>query len=214
MSVAGLPVAWVTGLVVLGLVLFTGTWAGSLVTVAHEGGHIAVAALTGRAPSGFRVHEGTGGGYTTIVGGWGLGLILTLMAGYVTPPLLGLGGAYLVLDGRSGAVLWVAVVLLAGVAFLAETAFTTVLVLLAGLGIGYAAVRGDPEVQRWLATALVWLMLLGGVSSLRGQGFGRKDSDAAVLARNTLIPRVVWVAGFWFVALGCLWWGGRALLAG
>lgn len=209
---ADLPVAWVTGVVVLLLVVFTGSWAGALVTVAHEGGHLAVAALTGRSPSGFRVHEGAGGGYATFAGGWGLGLILIFFAGYVTPPVLGLGGAWLVLHDRSWLVLWGAVALLAGVLFLAETAFTWVLVVVAGCGIGWAALRGDAELQRWLATGLVWLMLLGGVWSLRGQGFGRGGSDAARLAEHTLVPRVLWVAGFWFVALACLWLGGRALL--
>jgi hypothetical protein len=208
-----LPVAWVTGVAVLLLVVTTGSWAGSLVTVAHEGGHIAAAALTGRAPQGFRVHEGVGGGYTTFAGGWGLGLILVFLAGYVTPPLIGLGGAWLVLHGWSEVVLWGAVALLLGVLFLADTAFTIVLVLLAAGGIGWAALRGDPDVQHWLATGLVWLMLLGGAWSLRGQGLGRRGSDAAQLAEHTLVPRVVWAAGFWAVALGCLWLGGRAMLA-
>jgi hypothetical protein len=207
-----LPVPWVTGVLVALLVVFTGNWAGALVTVAHEGGHLAVAALTGRAPQGFRVHEGVGGGVTRFAGGWGPGLILIYLAGYVTPPLLGLGGAWLMLTGRAWAVLWGAVLLLAGVLFLADTAFTWVLVVLAGAGIGWAALRGAPDVQDLLATGLVWLMLLGGVWSLRGQGLGRLGSDAARLAENTLVPRVVWVAAFWFVALGCLWTGGRALL--
>ncbi|MGE0297388.1 M50 family metallopeptidase [Pseudonocardia sp.] len=207
-----LPVAWVTGVVVALAVLFTGSWAGALVTVAHEGGHVAVAALTGRRPAGFRVHEGVGGGVTRFAGSWGPGLVFVYLAGYVTPPLLGLGGAWLVLDGRAWVVLWGAVLLLAGVLFLAETAFTWVLVVLAGAGIGWAALRGAPDVRDLLATGLVWLMLLGGVWSLRGQGWGRRGSDAAQLAANTLVPRAFWVLAFWGVALGCLWFGGRALL--
>lgn len=207
-----LPIAWVTGVVVALLVVFTGSWAGALVTVAHEGGHVLVAALTGRRPAGFRVHEGPGGGVTRFAGGWGPGLLMVFLAGYLTPPLLGLGGAWLVLDGRSWVVLWGAVLLLAGVLFLAETVFTWVLVLIAGAGIGWAALQGTPEVRDLLATALVWLMLLGGVWSLRGQGWGRQGSDAAQLAANTLVPRAFWVAVFWAVALGCLFLGGRALL--
>ena len=39
-----------------------------------------------------------------------------------------------------------------------------------------------------------------------------EKSDAAHLARDTWIPTIVWVALFWFVALICLWAGGRRLL--
>ena len=47
---------------------------------------------------------------------------------------------------------------------------------------------------------------------MRGMGWGVSGSDAADLARFTWIPAVVWVALFWFVALLCLFLGGRRLL--
>lgn len=52
------PSALLAGFVVLLLVIFTGSWAGSLVTVAHEGGHMALAALTGRNHQGFSTARG------------------------------------------------------------------------------------------------------------------------------------------------------------
>lgn len=210
--VVGQPVAWGIGLLVLVAVVFTGTWAGSLVTVAHEGGHMAVAALVGRGPRGFWINENVGGGATRVTGGWGAGRILTLLAGYLTPPLVGLAGATAVVDGLSWSVLWAALILLVGAFLQADGLFTHLVVLLAGLGIGWVAVRGSAEVQTASAVALVWLMLLGGVRSLVHLGLGGGESDAAALAHDTWIPRILWVALFWTVALGCLWAGGRRLL--
>lgn len=63
-----------------------------------------------------------------------------------------------------------------------------------------------------LAVALVWLMLLGGVRSLVNLGLGADKSDTAQLSAATWIPRVVWAALFWVVALVCLWFGARLLV--
>lgn len=211
-SVAGQPVVHITGFIVLMLVTFTGTWVGSLVTVAHEGGHMVVSVLTGRYNGSFKVNETTGGGETAVDTSWGAGAILSLLAGYLTPPLVGLTGANLVLAGQSWSLLWASIVLLLGAYFQARDIFTILVVTLAGAGIGWTAVQGGPALQAGVAVGVVWLMLLGGVRSLVGQGWGVNGSDAAQLARVTLIPRIVWVALFWFVAIVCLWVGGRRLL--
>jgi hypothetical protein len=208
----GSPVVLLAGFVALILVVFTGTWAGSLVTVAHEGGHVVVALLSGREVFGLRVNETPGGGVTTYRGGWGVSLIFISLAGYLTPPLLGLAGSALVLAGKSWSVLWVAIVLLVGAFVHARDNFTATVVVLATVGIGWAAFAGSPGVRGFLAVVLVWWMLFGGITSLRGMGLGASGSDAADLARRTWIPAIVWVALFWFVALLCLLVGGRRLL--
>jgi hypothetical protein len=210
------PGSWavvVGGLVALALVALTGTWAGSIVTVAHEGGHLLLVLLSGNNPLGFAVHEDTGGGVTVFYGPRGVSLIFISLAGYTTPPLLGLAGAHLVLDGKSWSVLWAALVLLGGSLLHARGLFTVLIVVLAGVGIGWAALRGDATVQAVTATTLVWWMLLGGVRSLVPLGLGGgESSDAGQLSRDTWIPAVIWVAGFWLVALACLWAGGGRLL--
>lgn len=208
----GSPVVYVAGFVALLLVVFTGTWAGSIVTIAHEGGHVAVALLSGRNPSGFVVNEGSGGGETRFVGGWGVSLVFIALAGYLTPPLIGLAGASLVLDGKAWSVLWAAVILLLGSFLHARGMFTNLVVVLAGVGIGCVAVSGSSALQTFVALALVWWMLFGGVRSLIGQGLGTSGSDASELSRYTWIPSVFWVALFWFVAIICLWVGSRWLL--
>jgi Peptidase M50B-like len=211
-SVAGTPVVYISGVVVVVLLAFANTWVESLVTVAHEGGHIAVAILTFRRPTVFHVNEKTGGGATKADASWGAGAILTGLAGYLTPPLVGLGGANLLLAGKAWSLLWASLILLFGAYFKAKDLFTVLIVTLAGVGIGWTAVQGRPDLQAGVGVGLVWLMLIGGVTSLRGMRFGVDKSDAAILARYTLVPAVVWVALFWFVAIVCLWVGGRRLL--
>lgn len=139
-------------------------------------------------------------------------LPLVLAAGYLTPPLAGLAGAALVVAGKSWSLLWVAIILLLGAWAKSQGLFTGLIVLLAGAGVGYVAVEGSPQVQSVLAVALVWLMLLGGVRSLVNLGLGADKSDTAQLSAATWIPRVVWAALFWVVALVCLWFGARLLV--
>lgn len=79
----GASVVHVGGFIALLLVVFTGTWAGSIVTVAHEGGHVAMALLSGRRLSGFVVNENTGGGETRFEGGWGVSLVFIGLAGWL-----------------------------------------------------------------------------------------------------------------------------------
>lgn len=212
-SVAGEPVVHVAGVVVVLLLATIPTWVEPFVTVAHEGGHIAVSILTGRYNGTFHVKQGSYAGETAADVSWGAGGILSALAGYLTPPLVGLGGAVLVLEGRAWSVLWASVLLLLGALFQAKDFYTALIVLLAGGGIGWAAVAAAPEVQAGIAVGLVWLMLIGGITTMRGQRFGgAPTSDAGQLARLTWIPGLLWVALFWFVAIVCLWVGGRRLL--
>jgi hypothetical protein len=106
----------------------------------------------------------------------------------------------------------VAVLVLLGAYFEADDLFTSMIVLLAGGGIGWAAIGGNALVQAVVAVAVVWLMLFGAIRSLWHLGWGGGDSDAGQLSRVTWIPSFVWVAFFWFVALLCLWAGARRLL--
>jgi hypothetical protein len=85
----------------------------------------------------------------------------------------------------------------------------TVLVLLV---VGWAAFAGGPTLQAAVAVGLTWWMLIGGAywssSGLWGGGTG----DAAHMAEQTWIPRILWDLAFAFVGLVCLWAGARRLL--
>jgi hypothetical protein len=115
--------------------------------------------------------------------------------------------------GKSWSLLWAALFLLFEALLKAADTFTRLIVLLAGVGIGWILAKGGPTLQAGVAVALVWLMLIGGVTTLVGQGFGVDTSDAALLSGYTLIPRILWVGLFWLVAILCLWVGARRLTA-
>jgi hypothetical protein len=126
------------------------------------------------------------------------------LLGFLTPPLLGLAGAYLVLAGQAWPVRWVVLVLLFVAYLKTRDMFTTVIVLLLGAGIGWVAVRGDPELQAGVAVAPVWLLLLGAITPRPVPGESKKTSD--------LTPGLLGLALVWFVAILALWVGGCRLL--
>jgi hypothetical protein len=154
------------------------------------------------------------GGATTYlsVQGWGPGRILTSFAGYVAPPLVGLSGAALLAPGNAWLLLWTAVALFVLAWIKARGEIATFVVLLLAIAIGYVAIYGSPTLQAAFAAGLVWLLLVGG---LRDAAIATTDStsDAGKLARDTLIPSVVWRAVFVAIALYCLWKGSRLLLS-
>ena len=217
-SVQGEPVVFISAFVVLVLWGFARSWVESLVTIAHEGGHMVMVVLTGRSLTHFyiseRESEGQSGGATSYRGptGSSVGEILIGLAGYLTPPLLGLAGVSLVLHGKAWSVLVAAAVLLFAAFLKARDMFTIVVVLLILAGVGAAAFLGSPGLQAGVAVAIVWVMLIGGVTTLEGQGLGSSGSDADELAKVTWIPAFVWVALFVFVAIVCLWVGTRRLV--
>ena len=200
------PVLGATAVAVLLLVGLAYQAVGALVTLVHEGGHVAANALTGRRIHYFEVSEGGAGVTVSTDRGWGPARILVSAAGYTAPPLLGLGGATLLARGAVQPLLWTAVVLLVLALPKAEREWTTALVLLSVVATGYTAIYGSVALQGAIAAGLVWLLLFGGVRSAV-ESSTADISDAAALARNTLIPRIVWKAGFVALALYCLWQG-------
>ena len=187
------------------------------VTIAHEGGHALVAVLVGRRLSGIRLHSDTSGLTVTRGRASGPGMALTLLAGYPTPSLLGLGGAWLLAAGRTTLLLWVLVVLLLAVLVNIRNLYGLVAVLVAG-GVVFAVSWYAPsDVQAAFAYAVVWFLLVGGVrpvGELQALRARRRagDSDADQLARLTRLPGLVWVGVFGAVNLAALVLGGYLLL--
>lgn len=210
--VIGEPLAFGIGFVVLVLVAFTGVLADSLVTVAHEGGHMLTNLLTGRGNERFTLDEKEdrvdGATYPVDPGGW-LSRLIVGVSGYPTPPLVGLGGAYVIADGNSFGVLLVGIVLLAAALLVADGTSAWVSTGAALAGVAWAVIAGSPYVQAAVAVGLVWLLLVGGVRQVvadRGGGDGRN------LRNLTLIPVPVWYGVFLVIAVVSLWVGGRVLL--
>ncbi|MCF0096556.1 M50 family metallopeptidase [Micromonospora sp. MH99] len=188
------------------------------ITIAHEGGHALVALLTGRKLRGIRLHSDTSGLTLSAGRPTGPGMILTLLAGYVAPPLIGLAGAWLLGGNRITLLLWVAVVLLLAMLVMIRNAFGVVSLLVTGALVFAVSWYATPQVQAAFAYTGVWFLLLGGVRPVvelqRLRARGRMPaSDADQLAGLTPFPAFFWVTVFALVNLVALI-AGALLLAG
>ncbi|MFI9229333.1 M50 family metallopeptidase [Streptomyces rimosus] len=216
------PPPWlvvVTAVVALAVITPYRSWrlSRNAITIAHEGGHGLVALLSGRRLSGIRLHSDTSGLTVSRGKPTGLGMILTAAAGYVTPSLLGLLGAWLLASGHITALLWGATALLAAMLLMIRNAYGVLTVVLAGAAFFLVSWLTAPEVQAAFAYAVVWFLLLGGVRPpFELQGKRRRgragDSDPDQLARLTRVPAAVWLGLFHVVTLCSLAGGGRWLL--
>ncbi|GHF62958.1 M50 family metallopeptidase [Streptomyces griseosporeus] len=216
------PDLWVviaTGVAALAVVVPQAVWrvARNAITIAHEGGHGLVALLTGRQLTGIRLHSDTSGLTVSRGKPYGLGMILTAVAGYTAPPLLGLGGAALLAAGRITLLLWLATALLLAMLVMIRNAYGALTVVLTGTLFVLVSWLTGPQVQAAFAYAVVWFLLLGGVrpafelQAKRRHG-GAGDSDADQLARLTHTPAGLWLFLFHAVSLCSLLGGGRWLL--
>ena len=209
-----------TALVALVVVATRLPWriARNAVTIAHEGGHALMALLTGRKLRGIRLHSDTSGLTLSAGRPSGPGMILTLLAGYIAPSLVGLAGAWLLGGNRITLLLWVAVALLLAMLVMIRNIFGVLSLLVTGGVVLAVSWYASPEVQAAFAWTSVWFLLLAGVRPVvelqRMRSRGRMpESDADQLARLTPFPALFWVTVFALVNLAVLV-GGALLLAG
>ncbi|GAA5061728.1 M50 family metallopeptidase [Nocardia callitridis] len=223
------PPWWlVAGAAVVALLLvgYTPVWriTRNVVTIAHEGGHALVALLTGRRLNSIRLHSDTSG--LTVSSGkpYGLGMILTAMAGYPAPPLLGLAFAALLGSSRITLMLWTTIVLLAVMLLKVRNVYGVLTVV--GLGALVFAVSwfGTDTLQAGFAYLAAWVLLFAGARpvielqrgrrrQLRGRHTGDVDSDADQLARLTHVPGLFWVLVFGVIAVVSLVLGAGLLVS-
>ncbi|WP_328850659.1 M50 family metallopeptidase [Micromonospora globbae] len=208
----------VTGVVALVVVSTRLPWriARNAITIAHEGGHALVALLSGRRLRGIRLHSDTSGLTLSAGRPTGLGMVLTLLAGYVAPPLIGLAGAWLLGGNRITLLLWVAVLLLLAMLVMVRNAFGVVSLLVTGGVVLAVSWYASPQVQAAFAYTGVWFLLLGGIRPVvelqRLRSRGRMPaSDADQLAGLTPFPAFFWVTVFALVNLAVLAVGATLL---
>ncbi|WP_431922894.1 M50 family metallopeptidase [Micromonospora wenchangensis] len=209
-----------TAVAALVVVAVRSSWrvARNAVTIAHEGGHALAALLTGRRLHGIRLHSDTSGLTLSAGRPTGPGMILTLLAGYVAPSLVGLGGAWLLGGNRITLLLWVAVALLLAMLLLVRNVFGVLSLLVTGGVVLVVSWYATPQVQAVFAWTSVWFLLFGGVrpvfelQRLRSRG-RMPESDADQLAHLTPFPALLWVLVFGLVNLFALV-VGAVLLAG
>lgn len=205
--------------VALALVVVPAAWRTTrhVVTIAHEGAHGVAAVFSGRRLAGIRLHSDTSGLTLSRGRRTGPGMVVTALAGYVGPGLLGLGAAYLLGQRHALAVLWLAVLLLGLLLLQIRNFYGLYAVLVAGLGVFAVTWWASEPVQSGVAYAGTWFLLLAAprpVMELQGQRRrGRaRDSDADLLARLTPLPGIVWVGVFLLVTCASLVVGAGWLL--
>lgn len=206
------------GIVALGMVVYGPVWrlARNVVTIAHEGGHALVALLTGRKLDGIKLHSDTSGVTVSRGKPHGPGMVFTAMAGYITPPLLGLAFAGLLSLNRITLMLWGAMALLAALLIKIRNAYGLLSVLGTGLLIFVVSWFGSDTMQAGFAYLGTWFLLFAGARPvIELQRLRRRHrapaSDADQLAYLTGIPGLTWVFLFGMVALVALFLGGELM---
>ncbi|MBW8485415.1 M50 family metallopeptidase [Actinomadura parmotrematis] len=220
------PPWWLVVLVAalaLGTVLHSRTWrlARNVVTIAHEGGHALVALLTGRKLDGIKLHSDTSGVTVSRGKPHGPGMVLTALAGYVTPPLLGLLFAALLAAGRITLMLWLSLALLGAILVMIRNVYGALSVLATGAVVLAVSWLAGPNLQAVFAYLAAWFLLFAGARPVIELQRTRKQqmrarsmylsSDADQLAHLTGVPGLAWVSLFFAVALGALLAGGLLL---
>lgn len=218
------PPAWVvavSGAVALLVVLNSMAWhlARHAITIAHEGGHALVSVLSGRRLAGIRLHSDTSGETVSRGRRTGPGVVLTALAGYLTPPLLGAAAAWLLAAHHVTATLWLLLALLAATFLAIRNAFGVLAVLLAAAAVWAVTRYASATVQAVFGYGVAWFLLVGGVRPIlelaRQRRRGRaRYSDADQLARLTGVAGGVWVAVFGLVAVAALALGARLMIPG
>ncbi|CNG52044.1 Uncharacterised protein [Mycobacterium tuberculosis] len=216
------PPLWLVGLVgvlALAAVLHGPTWrvARNTVTIAHEGGHALIALLTGRKLDGIKLHSDTSGVTVSRGKPHGPGMIFTALAGYITPPLLGLFFALLLAWGRITLMLWFSLALLAAMLVMIRNAYGALSVVATGAVIFAVSWLGSATVQAGFAYLAAWFLLLAAtrpvieLQRMRTRHMA-PSSDADQLAHLTGVPGLAWVGLFAATALLALLAGGALLV--
>jgi hypothetical protein len=197
-----------------------------VITIAHESGHAAASLLSGRKLEGIRLHYDTSGETISRGKRSGPGIILTAMAGYVTPPLLGVGAAALLAAHRVNLLLSLFVLLLAVTLVLIRNWYGALAVLACGGALFAVIWLASPALRAGFGYTAAWFLLFGGLRPVAELARSRRRavrrpasarspvaaSDADQLAQLTRLPAGLWVAFFGLVGLVALVLAARLLV--
>jgi hypothetical protein len=193
------------------LVFYPPTWRllRHVVTIAHEGGHAAVAGMTGRSLEGVRLHSDTSGLTVSRGRPRGIGVVLTLLAGYPAPAAVGLAAAFALSAGRVRLTLVCLLLLLLALLLQIRNVFGVVSVVATGAVLLAVAGWAPSAVQAGAAYLLTWFLLLGAPRTLLELQQSRaarraRTSDVDQLADLTHVPAVIWLAVMAAGTLGAL----------
>jgi hypothetical protein len=212
------PDPWVvvvSALVALAIVGFGMSWQLSrgLITIAHEGGHALMALVTRRKLEGIRLHSDTSGVTLTRGRPNGPGMVLTALAGYLAPSMLGLAAAWLTEQGRITLLMWTVLLFLVCMLLLIRNLYGALILLATGGAVFALSMYAPDNVQQVVALVAVWFLLFGGVRPIielqrKRRRRQARDSDADQLARLTILPGGFYVFFFLLVAGASVVGGG------
>jgi hypothetical protein len=204
------PDPWVVAVSALAafvIVAFRTSWQVSrgLITIAHEGGHAVMALLTRRKLEGIRLHSDTSGVTLTRGRPNGPGMVLTALAGYLAPSLLGLAAAWLTEQGRITLLIWTVLLFLVCMLLLIRNLYGALILLVTGGAVFALSMYAPAQVQQVVAMVAAWFLLFGGVRPIielqrKRRRRQARDSDADQLARLTFLPGGFYVFFFLLVA--------------
>ncbi|ASU82367.1 hypothetical protein CDO52_05790 [Nocardiopsis gilva YIM 90087] len=208
------PEQWIiiaAGVLALLVVLARGPWrvARNVVTIVHEGGHALVALFCGRQLSGIRLHSDTSGVTVTRGRPDGVGMVLTVLAGYVAPSIVGLLGILMLAGDRITALLWISILLLLAMLLLIRNIYGVLSVVGTGLVIFGVSWFTPADVQAAFAYFFTWFLLVAGVRPVfelqaQRRSMPTPQSDADQLDRLTGVPGTAWVLLFGLINVAAL----------
>ncbi len=183
-----------------------------VITVVHELGHGVVGLLCGRRFTGVVIRSDMSGHTVTAGRPRGPGLVMTTLAGYPMPALVGAGMIAAAMSGRGDLVLLAALVALGVALIRSRSMFTAVTVVALLVAVGVLWWSGNVVLNTTLVATLGALLLVGawrqfGAVVLHGD---RRD-DPGALAAITALPALVWKLVMVLLIAAPTWWAGSAL---
>lgn len=213
-AIADLPPLWMIGVftvVLLALIIYRPTWqkARHGATIIHEMGHVAMGWIWGRKVRGISLHSDTSGLTITAGKERGLGVLMTFMAGYPAPALVGLALVWASVSGYSGAALTLVMALLILAFWLIRNFFGFFLLTISLIGAGGVFWSANPPVVTGFTLAVGIFLLLAGTKSCfdlrethqHGEG---GESDAEMASQHSLLPASAWVYIFIAASIACI----------
>ena len=163
----------------------------------HEGAHALVAFAMGFKVTGVKLDiENHGGTGYRAPPGTSLRSTLTGFVGYLGPSGFGLSAAKLIETGHVITVLWLAIALLVLLLFFVRKSFGMLSVPAAIALLVYVTRHAHSGLEEVIIYGMTWLLLLSGVRVAVADG--ANASDAAILNKDTRIPKRIW-ALLWLV---------------
>lgn len=188
-------------------------------TIVHEMGHATVGYIFGRKIDGIALHSDTSGVTTSRGKPYGLGFLLSVLAGYPAPSLLGLGMIWAATTNWSGAALTLFTILMLIALWLCRNAIGFLSCALAVAASAALWWWGTPPIVANAVLAVGIFMVIAGFrccidlwrAHQRGDGATSDAGQAASL--TVVVPSGVWIGFFFAVAIYAAVQSGLVLYA-